>query len=105
MLYPYKCGVCGNKQDEFRIVDKRDDLLLCEECGSVCHRIYDFTRKNAETQGYYSRTMGVHPAQVAEEKELHPDWKFHPDGRLWVESLQEQRKKAKALGMVSFDDI
>lgn len=49
--------------------------------------------------------MGVHPDQVPDEKRLHPNWKYHDDGRLWVENRQDQKSKVKALGMTNFDEI
>lgn len=106
-LYSYKCGVCSHKQDELRTIAKRNDLVLCEKCGSVCNRNFDHCRTITRTKsrGYWSNTMGVHPEQVAEERQLHPNWTYHNNGRLWVENRQDQKRKVAELGMTNFDEI
>ena len=105
--YTFKCWECSN---EFSLSDTEYlSSAKCPKCGCGCSWI-SITYGNrhrgrqAEPSGYYSNTMGVHPDQVAEERKLHPNWKFHDDGRLWVDNLQDQRKKVKALGMVNRDD-
>lgn len=105
-IYDFECGVCGYINTLIRPIKERNDLVLCEKCGCVAHRIFlPSSIKFAEQKGYYSDTMGCHPDQVADEKLRHPSWKFNKKGQLWINNLADQRKKAKVLGMQCLDDI
>lgn len=37
-LYEYRCSECGNKKEEFRSVEARDNLTKCPNCGTLMRR-------------------------------------------------------------------
>ena len=41
--YPYQCTECGHTFDEYRCVDKRDDVAGCPECGAESKRLFPAT--------------------------------------------------------------
>ena len=96
-IYCFQCPECGDRQELVRTMAKIDDDVICK-CGVLQKRNFvDEHRKQrfAECGSFWSSTMGVHPEQVAEERKLHPDWTINDDGRVLVEGLNDQRKKAE----------
>lgn len=61
---------------------------------------YKPKKQYRKSDGFFSSAMGVHPNQVADELTRHPNWKFNNEGQLWIENWSDQKKKAKALGML-----
>lgn len=101
-IYCYKCPDCDVREEVVRPMNRRNDGLQCPDCDILMTR--DFaseqgSKKFAVGHRYFSSSMGVHPDQIQEEKKLHPDWNFDAQGRLEVNGYQDQKRKAKALGM------
>lgn len=101
-IYCYRCKECEKREEMVRPSGDRRRFPDCPDCGQKMVR--DFateagSKKFAVGHTYFSSSMGVHPDQVEEEKKLHPDWNFDERGRLEVNGYQDQKQKARELGM------
>lgn len=100
-LFDFKCEKCGDVQERFFRKDP-PTLAPCEICPGMAKRIFSLGRGSGSggSRTIYSRSMGVHPNQIAEMERIHPGRKYAPDGRLEVNGFQHQKELAKEHNMV-----
>ena len=108
-VYCYRCVDCDAITEEYRQVDDRDDLALCE-CGQPAER--DRMAEQVHTDSGYrqpilSDAAGVHPSQVAEARreavEHNIPVDYTPDGRAIFTSHSQRQKALRKLGLVDRD--
>ena len=89
--------------DKELVTDKPDGISPKCDCGyklTLKRIICGDKVRSRKSCGFWSKVMGVHPNQVEGEKQIRPDWQFNEKGEVWIENYQDQKVKAKELGMV-----
>jgi hypothetical protein len=101
--FEFKCENCHSIEEKF--FKSPPITAVCSDCSGVSVRTAIPGRKTrrktrGEIKTIYSRSMGVHPNQIADMEKNHPGRKYAPDGRLEVNGFQHQKKLAKEHNMV-----
>lgn len=104
-VYTFKCSVCGHVHDEVRTIANRSLPSPCpqQQCDGAMERAMFLERTATPPEMEYSRpflseALGVDPSQINDAKRRFPDHKFHPDGRMIIESHKERKQVIKDLG-------
>ncbi len=79
--YDYKCKSCGNIFEEFRTIEKRNDLSQCPECGS--NKVEMSFGNNAVNIGD-PVLLGVKKVDDGFKQLLKNIKKNHPDGGMKI---------------------
>lgn len=112
-VYCFKCESCGATKEELRTIERRNDVLGCDDCATtiaglgsvrkVMVRDLRAERCASGNQEYdrpvFSTSMGVAPKQVKEAQAKHPWMKYQQDGRIRIDSPAEYKRVRKALHM------
>lgn len=101
-LFDFECKNCRKVVEDKFFRKDPPNSMQCPICGHPAYRIFSLGRgvRSGESRTIYSRSMGVHPNQIAEMERLHPGRKYAPDGRLEVNGFEHQKKLAKEHNMV-----
>ncbi|MBN2211421.1 MAG: zinc ribbon domain-containing protein, partial [Sedimentisphaerales bacterium] len=65
-IYDFKCQQCGAITEQMHRYPRRKGK--CLTCGGPALRIYSVRPRRTVDAPFWSRSMGVHPDQIVEEK-------------------------------------
>ncbi len=101
-LFDFKCEKCGDVITDQLFRKDPPILIPCKLCPGMAKRIFSLGRGagSGESRTIYSRSMGVHPNQIADMEKRYPGRKYSPDGKLEVKGFQHQKRLAKEHNMV-----
>jgi len=97
--FKFVCENCGVEEEKFFKVSPV--TIICSICsGTSVRTVIPVHKTRGGSRTIYSRSMGVHPNQIADMDRQHPGRKYAPDGRLEVNGFQHQKKLAREHNMV-----
>ena len=97
--FKFVCEDCGIEEEKFFKISPI--TIVCSVCSGVSNRtVIPVRRTRNESSTIFSRSMGVHPNQIAEFEKRFPGRKYALDGRLEVNGFQHQKRLAREHNMV-----
>lgn len=82
--YSYICPYCTYTYEDARSMFAPEPVINCEVCNHKMKRDYSVDRFNTGSKKYtkplISHSMAMHPEQIAEHRQLHPEVEVTKDG-------------------------